>query len=405
MIQAIAMDWHLFFQPLSDNDQGPEDAPLLPHSSILLTPFAIRDDIHVGGIQISRSQSVPLAGALSVAYLSSVTTKSFPLPGWLDSERHCHPLAQALAISLTFITGYKCGFVINIPSNMPLDYLTEAQKRLAGLELPLITSGNRCNHIVPSGPDYDQYISTLFQLTDFLRSPQLEPKSREQILRSMELVARAISLQHDDHGLALSLTVAAIEAAATVRYDGLASEDFFIQQENEDVDRFSEFVHSLRNDHPTIYRQHRSAIRKIVRRTIEFFEGKHYSTRKLIRFVETYAPYVTWDSLARHPWFDLPGGEYLIHAEPPWSQQPSRLPDEDFQKLLRDTYRYRSNYVHSALQPPGSAAPTSSTYFEVIHDWNTGKSTRVIKLALLFGIARKCLLAWLVDTSSVNGES
>jgi hypothetical protein len=50
MIQAIAMDWHLFFQPLSDNDQGPEDAPLLPHSSILLTPFAIRDDIHAGGI-------------------------------------------------------------------------------------------------------------------------------------------------------------------------------------------------------------------------------------------------------------------------------------------------------------------------------------------------------------------
>jgi hypothetical protein len=61
------MDWHLFFQPLSDNDQGPEDAPLLPHSSILLTPFAIRDDIHAGGIQISRSESVPLAGALSVA--------------------------------------------------------------------------------------------------------------------------------------------------------------------------------------------------------------------------------------------------------------------------------------------------------------------------------------------------
>jgi hypothetical protein len=221
----------------------------------------------------------------------------------------------------------------------------------------------------------------------------------------MELLSRAISLQQVDHGLALSLTVAAIEAAATVRYDGLTPEDFFIQQEKEEVDRFSEFVHSLRNDHPTIYKQHRSAIRKIVRRTIKFFEGKHYSTRKLIRFVETYAPYETWDSLARHPWFDLPGGEYLVHAEPPWSQQPSRLQDEDLRKLLRDTYGYRSNYVHSALQPPGSAATTSSTYFEVINDWNTGKSKRVIKLALLFGIARKCLLAWLVDTPSVNGES
>ena len=399
------MDWHLFFQSLSDNDQDPEDAPLLPHSSILLTPFAIKDDIHVGGLQISRSESVPLARGLSIAYLSSVTTTSLSLPGRLDSERFCHPLAQALATSLTFITGHKFGFAINIPSHISLDQLTEAQKRLAGIELPLITSGNRCNHIVPSDTDYNQYISYLCQLTELLRSPQLASIKRKSILQSMELLSRAISLQQDEHGLALSLTVAAIEAAATVRYNGLASEDFFIQQEKEEVDRFSEFVHSLRNDHPTIYKQHRSAIRKIVRRTIEFIEGKHYSTRKLIRFIETYAPYETWDSLARHPWFDLPGGEYLIHAEPPWSEQPSRLQDEDLRKLLRDTYSYRSNYVHSALQPPGSAASTSSTYFEVINDWNTGKSTRVIKLALLFGIARKCLLAWLVDTPSVNGES
>jgi hypothetical protein len=121
--------------------------------------------------------------------------------------------------------------------------------------------------------------------------------------------------------------------------------------------------------------------------------------------VENYAPYGTWDSLARHPWFDLPGGEYLIHAEPPWSQQPSRLPDEDLQKLLRDTYRYRSNYVHSALQPPGSGPSTTSTYFEMIVDWNTGNATRVIKLALLFGIARKCLLAWLVNRISISGET
>lgn len=405
MIQANAMDWHLFFQSLSDNDQDPEDAPLHPHSSILLTPFAIKDDIHVGGVQISRSESVPLARGLSIAYLSSVTTTSLSLPGWLDSERFCHPLAQALAISLTFITGYKFGFARNIPSHISLDQLTEAQQRLAGIELPLITSGNRCNHIVPSETDYHQYISTLCQLAELLRSPQLASIKRKSILQSMELLSGAISGQQDDHGLALSLTVAAIEAAATVRYKGLASEDFFNQQEKEEVDRFREFVHSLRNDHSTIYKQHRSAIRIIVRRAIEFFEGKHHSTRKLIRFVETYAPYETWDSLARHPWFDLPGGEYLIHAEPPWSQRPSRLSDQDLRKLLRDTYSYRSNYVHSALQPPGSAATTTSTYFEVINDWDSGKSTRVIKLALLFGIARKCLLAWLVDTSSVNGES
>jgi hypothetical protein len=399
------MDWHLFFQSLSDNDHGSQDEPLLPHSSILLTPFTIKDDIHVGGVHISRSESVLLAGASSIAYLSSVATTSFSLPGWLDTQPFCHPLAQALAISLTFITGHKCGYAINIPNHISLDQLTEAQKQLAGLELPLITSGNRCNHIAPSDPDYNQYISALCQLTEFLRSPQLEPKYREQILRSMELVARAISLQQDDHGLALSLTVAAIEAAATVRYDGLTPEDFFIQQEKEEVERFSGFVHSLRNDHPAIYKQHKSAIKRIVSRTIEFFENKHYSTRKFICFVENYAPYGTWDSLARHPWFDLPGGEYLIHAEPPWSQQPSRLPDEDLQKLLRDTYRYRSNYVHSALQPPGSGPSTTSTYFEMIVDWNTGNATRVIKLALLFGIARKCLLAWLVNRISISGET
>jgi len=399
------MDWHLFFQAPNVDNQGFSDLAGLPHSSILLAPFAIKDAISLGGIQVSKSEAVPLAGGLSIAYLSSVTATTFPLPGWLDAEPFCHHLAEALAISLTFITGFKFGYASNIPNHLLLGNMTDEGKRLAGLQLPLITSGNRCNLVSPTDHDYNKYISTLCYLTEFLRSPRLESKTREQILRSMELVARAISLQQDDHGLALSLIVAAIEAAATVRYDGLASDDFFIQQEKEEVERFSGFVHSLRNDHPAIYRQHRSAMRKIVRRTIEFFEGKHYSTRKLIRFVESYAPFGTWDSLARHPWFDLPGGEYLIHAEPPWSQQPSRLPVEDLQKLLRDTYRYRSNYVHSALQPPGSGVPTTSTYFEMIVDWNTGKTTRIIKLSLLIGIARKCLLAWLVDEISINGET
>ena len=112
------MDWHLFFQSLSDNDHGSQDEPLLPHSSILLTPFAIKDDIHVGGVHISRSESVLLAGASSIAYLSSVATTSFSLPGWLDTQPFCHPLAQALAISLTFITGHKCGYAINIPNHI-----------------------------------------------------------------------------------------------------------------------------------------------------------------------------------------------------------------------------------------------------------------------------------------------
>lgn len=274
------MDWHQFFQAPNAGDQDFSDLTVLPHSSILLSPFAIKDAISLGGIQVSKSEPVPLAGGLSIAYLSSVTATTFPLPGWLDAEPFCHPLAQALAISLTFITGHKCGYAINIPNHISLDQLTEAQKQLAGLELPLITSGNRCNHIAPSDPDYNQYIISLCQLTEFLRSPQLEPKNREQILRSMELVARAISLQQDDHGLALSLTVAAIEAAATVRYDGLTPEDFFIQQEKEEVERLSGFVHSLLNDHLAIYKQHKSAIKRIVNRTIEFPD---YPARSALR--------------------------------------------------------------------------------------------------------------------------
>lgn len=399
------MDWHQFFQPPHGKDQEFLDEPLLPHSSILLTPFAIKDDISIGGLQISRSERVHLAGGLSIAYLSPVTATSFSVPGWLDTEPFCHPLAEALAISFIFITGYKFGFAINIPNHASLNQLTKDQKRLTGLELPLITSGNRCNHIVPSDSDYDQYVSTLRQLTTFLRSPQLEPGKRNQILRSMELLARAISLQQVDHGLALSLTVAAIEAAAEAHYANLKPVEFLNQQEKEEVEQFRGLVHSLRDDNSDVYKQHKSALRRIVSRTIDFFRNQFYSTRKFIRFVEGYAPYATWDSLARHPYFDLPGGEHLIHPEPPWSLRPSRLPEEDLQRLLKDTYGYRSKYVHCALQPPGGGTTTTTTYFEKIFDWSSGSQTSVIKLSLLFGIARKCLLTWLVDGIFIDGET
>lgn len=292
----------------------------------------------------------------------------------------------------------------NIPSHISLDQLTEAQKRLAGIELPLITSGNRCNHIVPSDRDYEQYIDTLHQLTVIMRRPWLEPRKREQILRSMELLARAISLKEVDHGLALSLTVAAIEAAADAHYLDLKPVEFLNQHENEEVDGFKEFVHSLRVDHMDIYRQHKSALRRIVSRTIDYFANKFCSTRKFIRFVEQYAPYETWDSLARHPYFDLPGGERLSQLEPPWSQRPSRISQEELQGLLKDTYSFRSKYVHCALQPPGASVNTTSTYFEKIFDWNSECDASVIKLSLLFGIARKCLLAWLVDGLSIGSE-
>jgi hypothetical protein len=398
------MDWHLFFQSANGKDHAFTDEPFLPHSSILLTPFALKDDISIGGIHISKSEPVHLAGALSIAYLSSVTATSFSLPGWLDAEPFCHPLAEALAISFTFITGYRFGFAINIPNHIALNQLTEAQKRLAGLELPLMTSGNRCNHIIPSDSDYDQYMSTFRQLTTFLRSSQLESGKRDQILRSMELLARAITLKRVDHGLALSLTVAAIEAAADAHYANLKPVEFLNQQEKEEVEQFRGLVHSIRDDNLDVYRQHKSALKRIVSRTIDFFRNQFYSTRKFVRFVERYAPHTTWDSLARHPYFDLPGGEHLIHPEPPSSLRPSRLPKENLQRLLIDTYGYRSKYVHCALQPPGGGRTTTSTYFEKIFDWSSGGETIVIKLSLLFGIARKCLLTWLVDGIFIDGE-
>jgi len=404
MNTTAEMDWHQFFKPPDGDGQGFFDEPLLPAFPVLLSSFEIKDDISIGGLLIAKSEGVYLAGGFSIAYLSSVTVNSSSLPEPLNVY-HCYrSLAEALAISLTFVTGCKFAFARDLPL-VPLNQLSAAHKRLLGLELPLITSGNLCNQRFPSDSDYDQHIATLRRLTTSLRRPQLEPKKRDNVLRSMELLARAISLQQDDHGLALSLTVAAIEAAANARYEGLEFKDFLIQQENEEVEEFSDFVHSIRNDHPTVRVQHKRALRKIVSRTIEFYEKQHFSTRKFTRFVEQYAPYATWDSLARHPWFDLPGGEVLIHPEPPWSLQPSRLPDNELHRLLRATYGYRSNYVHSGLQPPGGGEKTTSTYFETIVDWSTGKVTSVIKLSLLFGIARECLMSWLMDEFSVDGET
>jgi hypothetical protein len=153
----------------------------------------------------------------------------------------------------------------------------------------------------------------------------------------MELLARAITLKQVDHGLTLSLTVAAIEAAADAHFAETKPVEFLNQQENEEVERFRGLVHSLRGDHPIFAKQHKSALKEIVSRTIGFYRIQFHSTRKFTRFVECYAPFTVWDSLARHPYFDLPGGENLIHPEPPMSIRPSALNEVSLRKLLKGT--------------------------------------------------------------------
>jgi hypothetical protein len=119
------MDWHLFFNPLNISDQDLPDEPSLPHSSILLSPFAIREDLNIGGILLSKSEQIQLAGGLSIANLSHVSATSISLPSWLDTAPYCHFMAEALAISLTFITGYRFGFASKLPSHISFGQLTD----------------------------------------------------------------------------------------------------------------------------------------------------------------------------------------------------------------------------------------------------------------------------------------
>jgi len=211
----------------------------------------------------------------------------------------------------------------------------------------------------------------------------------------METLHIAISCAQENPGLAVTLSVASIEAGADCFFGNDRSR-LLNNNEREDLEAAEIFTQDLRKKHGgMISKEDYRFIGKLAKTKKILYQERFYTKRKFLIFSEEHAPYHAWDELARHPYLEIPGGHGLIRPQSPFSAMPSQMHEDELRALLEETYGFRNKYVHCARQPAALASPSLDTYFETFFDWEAGRERRAIKPALLIGIARKALVGWL----------
>ena len=389
-------DWHYFFQP-RDKNKSPESLNCSrPYGDLLLSPYPIECEMSIGGTLVSPSRpfqpTPPLIGHVSLLSPDS-SHDSAP-----RVNPRTHYLGEAIKIGLTFVSGYEfrvARHTTNIVATVHWHSPNQHALAAAASEYFLCGAGITANAKNPPTEEKQAHSRSLDYVTGLLRNESLSDNVRQAFLNAMETLHIAISCAQDNPGLAVSLSVASIEAGADCFF-GSDRSRLFNDNEREELEVAANFTQGLREKHGgMISKEDYKFISKLSKVMKTLYQERFYTKRKFLIFSEEHAPYHTWDALARHPYLEIPGGHGLIKPQSPFSAMPSQMHEDELRALLEETYGFRNKYVHCARQPAALASPSLDTYFETFFDWDTGCERRAIKPALLIGIARKALVGWL----------
>jgi hypothetical protein len=393
-------DWHYFFQPPDTSNSTEIANGSRPYGDLLLSPYPIDCEMSIGGTLISPSRSFQPIPPL-VGHVSLLSPDSFHDPAPRVDAR-THYLGEAIKIGLTFVSGYE--FRVSKHSNnvsAPAYWHANSQLPLAAAaaEHLLCNSGITANAKNPPAEEKQAHIQALDHVTGLLRDERLPDNVRHAFLNAMDVLHIAISCAQDNPGLAVSLSVASIEAGAECFF-GKDRSQLLNEKEAGEMKAADSLGKALKVNYKELLSKEESDfIGTLVGNTKTLYhEQRHYTMRKFLLFCDKFAPCDLWDELARHPYFEIPGGNNLTMPQSPFSAAPSQIDKADLRTLLEETYAFRNKYVHCALQPAALATPTPDTYFETFFDFDEECFGRAIKPVLIIGIARKALVAWLEQT-------
>jgi len=390
-------DWHYFFQS-PDKGNSTEIANCSrPYGDLLLSPYPIDCEMSIGGTLISPSRSFqPIPSLVGHVSLLSPDSSHDSAP---KNDPRTHYLGEAIKIGLTFVSGYE--FRVSKHSNnvsAPAHWYCKSEHPIAAAaaEHLLCNLGITANDKNPPAEEKLAHIQTLDYVTGLLRDGRLLDNVRHAFLNAMDVLHIAISCAHHNPGLAVSLSVASIEAGAECFF-GKDRSQLLKENEAGEIKAADSLGKAFKIKYKgLISKEESDSIGTLVGNTKTLYhEQRHYTMRKFLLFCEKFAPCHLWDALARHPYFEIPGGNNLMMPQSPFSAAPFQIEKSDLNTLLEETYAFRNKYIHCALQPAALATPTPDTYFEIFFDFNKECFRRAMKPALIIGIARKALVAWL----------
>ena len=390
-------DWHYFYQPPTGGSSHEAPNSILPYGDLLLSPYPIDCECSIQGTLISASITLqPFPSLVGHVALLSPDSSHDATP--IVAPR-THYLGEAIKTGMTFISGYE--FRVSKHSDnvsAPVHWHAQSQHPLAvaAAEHLLCNSGITANSKNPPVEEKQAHTKALNHITGLLRDERLPDNVRRAFLNAMDVLHIAISCAQDNLGLAVSLSVASIEAGADCFY-GKDRSRLLNASEAGEIKAAESLGRVFAEKYgKTLPKEDLELIGKLVGNTKTLIhDQRHYTKRKFLLFCENFAPYHLWNALARHPYFEIPGGKNLMMPQSPFSAAPSQIAEADLRKLLEQTYAFRNKYVHCALQPAALATPSLDVYFETFFDFDEECFCRAIKPALIIGIARKALVAWL----------
>lgn len=293
------------------------------------------------------------------------------------------PIGIALATLISFVTGKLCKSTRN-------DYFSHSKNLRSedvidvALTHPVLIAGPGANQVTLATKKKKELQEALSELMTRLHS--VPYKKYVQLMQAIRLVHLSLLNKREDFGLAYFLIVAAIEsvtqnAIKNVRKEHSSEQAWKIKATDDPV--FAELF--------SVYADLNSKELHLKERYIEF--------------ICKFAPIENWEELVPHPRQDLADhlrevmqNQQFDHvANRSWDEKyPADLSLEQVHKILGDSYKYRSCFVHRGEQPPHRQPTSSNRFFQEIQHFD-GEDT-IEKLLpnfeLLLGIAQCSITRW-----------
>jgi hypothetical protein len=349
-----------------------------PSKSVLLLPFELTRRWNLGVCIVHPSRKKILPGSYTT-FISEVDN-----PDWVAVYENPQLFGIALSSIISFVTQrvFKSSrddlnFYFDVSEDFGLDVLS--------LLHPVLTAGSGGTNSRLSAEKQglmEEEIRTTIELLN-----KVNYKTYREIMQSMRLVHLSLVNKREDFGLAYLLVVSAIESIA----QKAVSRDEVKEQE------VNELLWKNKSKEDPVFSELYASFKKAR-------GGNAYLKERYIKFILDYAPVKDWEKYVPHPNEGLI--DTILESNPTYDiqhlldsgdERVYEQGDIDIRKLLSDSYKYRSSFVHNGQQPPHREPNPQTRFFQRYYQFSEDDFKIILlpNYQLLLGIARNSILSWL----------
>ncbi|MGE8149814.1 hypothetical protein ACQKP5_01005 [Pseudomonas vancouverensis] len=381
MSRAVTADHILFDECIdafrrSDKYHGPIDES--SSQSFILTCFHVPDVWPLPNTNIHPSIKVSLTNNLS-AFICRVDN-----PPWVDYG-NSHLYGIALSAIISFVTGKPCHSTRDDYLCRRLELEDQDLIELSVRHPVLVTGPGAISEDLPQ-VKLDEYQSAISSLISTLYS--LPYKKYLELMQAIRLVHLSLLNKREDFGLSYLLLVSAIESIAqqAIKRESVKQPHEMEREWKKKAKTDPEFLALF------------SAYKELT-------GMNSYLKERYVKFITTFAPSDIWEEIIPHPMqhhADRIRSAFPLHDPDHLTKQkfheayPHDLPPEMLKKVLEDSYKHRSCFIHRGEQPPHREPTSYNHFFQQTHSFenNTFKMIMLPNYELLLGIAQHSISKW-----------